>query len=180
MVICLDKDTLSCRTWRRKIERALWVIWIELGFSGEFVHNLHSKTGTSGTVRDRFFEKYWKSKYRSKFLIWFLGITHQRVFLEKLWAIRKNWSCPEILDGYRKSLLRPLLLCQLDCGLLNPTQIRIFRAPWLPASSMCWPRSLGACSDERSLLSARGCFWIPPIARPRPWSGFGTRRSKIG
>ena len=35
MVICLDKSALSCVTYRRKIERASWVIWIELGFSGE-------------------------------------------------------------------------------------------------------------------------------------------------
>ena len=68
-----------------------------------FVHNLHSKSGTSGARS--VFEKFRKSKYRSKFLIWFLGIIHQRVSLEKLWAIRKNWSCPEILEGYRKSLL---------------------------------------------------------------------------
>ena len=80
-----------------------------------FVHNLHSKIGTS--VRDRIFENFRKSKYRSKFLIWFLGITHQRVSLEKLWAIRKSWSCPEILDGYRKSLLKCHLLVSLpQCG----------------------------------------------------------------
>ena len=36
-------------------------------------------------MRDRFFENFRKSKYRSKFLILFLGITHQRVSLEKLW-----------------------------------------------------------------------------------------------
>ena len=109
MVICLDKDTLSCVTCRRKIERALWVIWIELGFSEEFCDvglSCIIYTRKSGLpVRDRIFENFWKSKYRPKFLIWFLGITHQRVSLEKLWTIRKNWSCPEILDGYRKSLL---------------------------------------------------------------------------
>ena len=108
MVICLDKDTLSCLTCRRKIERVLWVIWIELGLSGEF-HGVELSciiyTRKSVPVRDRIFENFRKSKYRSKFLIWFLGITHQRVSLEKLWAIRKNWRCPEILDGYRKSLL---------------------------------------------------------------------------
>ena len=112
MVICLDKDTLSCVTCRRKIERALWVISIELGFSGEFCDvglSCIIYTRKSGLpVRDRIFENFWKSKYRPKFLIWFLGITHERVFLEKLWAIRKNWSCPEILDGYRKSLLNTL------------------------------------------------------------------------
>ena len=43
--------------------------------------------------------------FRAQFTIWFLGKTHQRVSLEKLWAIRKIWSCPEILYGYRKSLL---------------------------------------------------------------------------
>ena len=109
MVIRLNKDTLSCRTCRRKIETALWVTWIELGFSGEFcdvglsciIYN--RKPGLP--LRDRFFENFRKSKYRSKFLIRFLGITHQRVSLEKLWANWKNWSCPEILDGYRKSLL---------------------------------------------------------------------------
>ena len=110
MVICLDKDTLSCRTCRRKIEMTLWVISIDLGFSGEFCDVGPSciiYTRKPGLlVRDRFFENFRKSKYRSKFLIWFLGITHQRVSLEKLWAIRKNWSCPEILDGYRKSLLK--------------------------------------------------------------------------
>ena len=36
MVICLDKDTLSCVTCGRKIERALWLIWIKLEISGEF------------------------------------------------------------------------------------------------------------------------------------------------
>ena len=110
MVICLDKDTLSYRTCRRKIEMALWVIWIELGFSGEFCDvglSCIIYTRKPGLpVRDRFFENIRKSKYRSKFLIWLLGITHQGVSLEKLWAIRKNWSCPEILDGYRKSLLK--------------------------------------------------------------------------
>ena len=110
MAICLDKDTLSCVTCTRKIERALWVIWIELGFSEEFCDvglSCIIYTRKSGLpVRDRIFEKFWKSKYRPKFLIWFLGITHQRVSMEILWAIRKNWSCPEILDGYRKSLLR--------------------------------------------------------------------------
>ena len=110
MIICLDEDTLSCLTCRRKIERVLWVIWIELGLSGEF-HGVERSciiyTRKSGLpVRDRIFENFRKSKYSSKFLIWFLGITHQRVSLEKLWAIRKNWSSPEILDGYRKSLLR--------------------------------------------------------------------------
>ena len=108
MVIRLDKDTLSCRTCRRKIEMALWVIWIELGFSGEFCDvglMCIIYTRNSGLpARDRFFEHFRKSKYRSKFLVRFLGITHQRVSLEKLWAIRKNWSCPEILDGNRKSL----------------------------------------------------------------------------
>ena len=98
-------DTLSCRTCRRTIERALWVIWIELGFSGEFCDvglsciTYTRKPGLS--VRDRFFENFWKSKYRLKLLICFLGTPHWRVSLEKLWAIRKNWSCPEILDGYR-------------------------------------------------------------------------------
>ena len=87
----------------------MWVLWIELGLSGEF-HGVELSciiyTRKSGLpMRDRIFENFRKSKYRSKFLIWFLGITHQRVSLEKLWAIRKNWSCPEILDGYRKSLL---------------------------------------------------------------------------
>ena len=110
MVICLDKDTLSRLTCRRKIEMALWVIWIQLGFSEESCGVELSciiYTRKSGLpVRDRIFDNFRKSKYRSKFLIWFLGITHQRVSLEKLWAIRKNWSCPEILDGYRKSLLR--------------------------------------------------------------------------
>ena len=110
MVICLDKDTLSCVTCRRKIERALWVIWIEFGFSEEFCDVgllCIIYTRKSGLpVRDRIFENFWKSKYRPKFLIWFLGITQQRVSLEKLWTIRKNWSCPEILDGYRKSLLK--------------------------------------------------------------------------
>ena len=109
MVICLDKDTSSCRTCRRKIDIVFWVIWIELGFSGVFCDVALSciiYTRNPGLpMRDRFFEKFRKSKYRSKFLIWFLGITHQRVSLEKLWALRKNWSCPEILDGYRKSLL---------------------------------------------------------------------------
>ena len=110
MVICSDKDTLSCVTCRTKIERALWVIWIELGLSEEFCDvglSCIIYTRKPGLpVRDRIFEIFWKSKYRPKFLIWFLGITHQRVSLEKLWAIRKN--CPEILDGYRKSLLKPL------------------------------------------------------------------------
>ena len=110
MVICLDKDTLSCVTCRRKIERALWVISIELGFSGEFCDvglSCIIYTRKSGLpVHDRIFENFWKSKYRPKLLIWFLGITHQRVSLEILWAIRKNWSCPEILDGYGKSLLK--------------------------------------------------------------------------
>ena len=109
MAICLDKDTLWCVTCRRKIERVFLVIWIELGFSGEFCDvglSCIIYTRKSGLqVRDRIFENFWKSKYRPKFLIWFLGITHQRVSLEKLWTIRKNWSCPEILDGYRKSLL---------------------------------------------------------------------------
>ena len=114
---------------------------------------------------------------------------------------RIGWPFPSRIQTYRQCewvlscaervlylLLRPLSLCQLDCGLATKTQIQIFRALWrrveiaadFPASSMCWPRSLGAFSDERSLLTARGCFWIPPIARPRPWSGFGTRRSRIG
>ena len=35
--------------------------------------------------------------------------SHQRVSLDKLWAIRKNWSSPEILDGYRKSLLNTMV-----------------------------------------------------------------------
>ena len=110
MVICLDKDTLSYVTCRRKTERALWVIWIELGFSGEFcdvgLSCIIYTTRKSGLpVRDRIFENFQKSNYRPRFLIWFLGITHERVSLEKLRAIRKNWSFPEILDGYRKSLL---------------------------------------------------------------------------
>ena len=98
-------------TCRRKIERVLWVIWIELGLSGEF-HGVELSciiyTRKSGLpVRDRIFENFRKSKYRSKSLIWFLGITHQRVSLEKLWAIRKNWSCPQILDGYRYGVISP-------------------------------------------------------------------------
>ena len=97
MAICLDKDTLSCVTYRRKIERALWVIsiWIELGFSGEFCDVRLSctiYTRKSGLpVRDRIFENFRKSKYRPKFLIWFSGIAHQRISLDKLWSIRKNW-----------------------------------------------------------------------------------------
>ena len=110
MVIRLDKDTLSCRKCRRKIETALWVIWIKLGFSEKFCDAGLSciiYTRNSGLpVRDRFFENFRKSKYRSKFLAWFLRITHPKVSLGKLWAIRKNWSCPKILDGYRKSLLK--------------------------------------------------------------------------
>ena len=92
MVICLDKDTLSCLARRRKIERALWVIWIELGLSGCNVGlSCIIYTRNSGLpVRDRSFENFRKSKYRSKFLIWFSGITHQRVSFEKLWAIRKK------------------------------------------------------------------------------------------
>ena len=117
MVICLDKDTLSCVTCRRKIERAFLVIWIEWGFSGEFCDvglSCIIYTRKSGLpVRDRIFENFWKSKYRPTFLIWFLGITHQRVSLEKLWAIRKNWSCPEILNGYRKSLLTVHPQCKI-------------------------------------------------------------------
>ena len=109
MDISPDKDTLSCLTCRRRIERAVWVIWIELGQSGEFCDiriPCIIYTRKSGLpVRDRIFGNFRKSKYRSKFLIRFLEITHQRVSLEKLWAIRKNWSCPEILDFYRKSLL---------------------------------------------------------------------------
>ena len=104
MVICLD--TLSCLTCRRKIEMALWVIWIELDFSGEFCDVGLSWTTYTRKPGLRFFENFRKSKHRSKFFIWFLGITHQGISLEKLWAIRKNWSCPEILDGYRKSLLK--------------------------------------------------------------------------
>ena len=108
MVSCLDKDNLSCVTCRGKIERALWVIRTELGFSGEFCDVGLSciiyirKSGLP--LRDRIFENFRKSKYCPRFLIWVLGITHQRLSLENLWAIRKNWSCPEVLDGYRKSL----------------------------------------------------------------------------
>ena len=113
MDISPDKDTLSCLTCRRRIERAVWVIWIELGQSGEFCDiriPCIIYTRKSGLpVRDRIFGNFRKSKYRSKFLIRFLEIAHQRVSLEKLWAIRKNWSCPEILDFYRKSLLKRLV-----------------------------------------------------------------------
>ena len=91
MVICLDKDTLSCVTCRRKIERALWV---ELGFSEEFCDvglSCIIYTRKSGLpVRDRIFENFWQNKYRTTYLIWFLIITHQRVSLEKLWTIRTN------------------------------------------------------------------------------------------
>ena len=91
MVICLDKDTLSCVTCRRKIERALWV---ELGFSEEFCDVGLSCIIYPGKselpVRDRIFENCWQNKYRTTYLIWFLGITHQRVSLEKLWTIRTN------------------------------------------------------------------------------------------
>ena len=94
MVICLDKDTLSCVTCRRNIERALWVIWIELDISGELCDvglSCIIYTRKSGLpVRDRIFEDFQKSKYRPRFWICFLRITHQRVSLEKLWAIRKK------------------------------------------------------------------------------------------
>ena len=110
MVICLDKDTLSCLTCRRKMERALWVIWMELGFSGEFCDVGLSciiyirKSGLP--VHDRLFENFRTSKSSRKVFNMVLGIAHQRVSLEKLWAIRKNWSYPEPLDGYRKSLFK--------------------------------------------------------------------------
>ena len=94
MVICLDKDTLSCVTCRRKIERALWVIRIELDISGELCDGALSciiYTRKSGLpVRDRIFENFQKSIYRPRFLIWFLRITYQRVSMEKLWAIGKK------------------------------------------------------------------------------------------
>ena len=139
MVICLDKDTLSYVTCRRKIERALWVIWIELDISGEFcdvgLSCIIYTTRKSGLpVRDPIFENFQKSNYRPRFLIWFLGITHERVSLEKLRAIRKNWSFPEILDGtYRKSLLT---------ALMNQGGIETRFLPWeLYSRGKCSPTS---------------------------------------
>ena len=142
----------------------MWVIWIQLGFSGEFCDvglSCIIYTRKSGLpVRDRIFENFWTSKYRPKFLIWFLGITHQRVSLEILWAIRKNWSCPEILDGYRESLLNPKLIAPdhlsflLLVSFLVSSYLIFFSS--LPFSSLLFSAKLPFSTGRRNVHAVVG------------------------
>ena len=71
----LDKDALSCLTCRGKIERALWVIWIQLGFSREFCgvalsYIIYTRGIGASDARSNFLT-FPKQKDRSNLLIWF-------------------------------------------------------------------------------------------------------------